>query len=64
MLFQIPYSLNELTATGEFLWRRRKVGRPLLHILLRRDTDDGPPRFEADDFERPFRKVARDVWMP
>ena len=34
MLIQIPYSLDELVATSEFLYRRKKQGRPLslIHI--------------------------------
>ena len=62
MLVQIPYSLDELAATGEFLWRRHKAGRPILRILFRGDTDEGPTRFEEDDFERPFPQLLREIW--
>src|SRR5690606_28402600 len=40
MLAQIPYSLDELLATAQFLRRRQRAGRPLLRVLLRGDTDD------------------------
>jgi hypothetical protein len=39
MLFQIPYSFDEICATLEFLARRKKAGRPLLLILFTGDTD-------------------------
>jgi hypothetical protein len=62
MLVQIPYSLDELAATGEFLWRKHKEGRPVLRILFRGDTDQGPTHFDQDDFERPFGTIMRDIW--
>jgi len=40
MLLQIPYSLDELLATGQFLKRRYKQGKPLLKIFFTGDTDD------------------------
>lgn len=43
MLLQIPYSLDELVATGQFLRRRRKAGRSLLQVFFTGDTDDGEP---------------------
>ena len=62
MLIQIPYSLDELLATAQFLWRRHKAGRPLLRILLRGDTEDGATKAEKTDFDRPLRLLARDMW--
>ena len=53
MLLQIPYSIDELVATLQFLGRRRRAGRPILKVLLTGDTDDGPDRREPDDFARP-----------
>lgn len=41
MLIQIPYSLDELLATGQFLYRRKRAGRPLLLIFFTGDTDEG-----------------------
>ncbi|MGH6918033.1 MAG: vitamin K epoxide reductase family protein, partial [Geminicoccaceae bacterium] len=42
MLVQIPYSLDELVATGQFLWRRKRAGRGLTRIFFVGDTDDDP----------------------
>ncbi|MCV0395662.1 MAG: NAD-dependent epimerase/dehydratase family protein [Rhizobiaceae bacterium] len=52
MVVQIPYSLDELAATGEFLWRRRQQGAPVLKILFTGDTDEG----EAGEPEYPFEQ--------
>ena len=49
MVIQIPYSLDELIVTCQFLDRRRRAGRPLLSVLLFGDTDDGPWRISEDD---------------
>lgn len=61
MLIQIPYSLDELVATGQFLNRRRKAGANLIRIFFTGDTDDG--RFERrdDDFARPPSQILRDM---
>ncbi|HKY95409.1 MAG TPA: vitamin K epoxide reductase family protein [Kiloniellales bacterium] len=54
MLAQIPYSLDELVATGQFLARRKRAGRPLLRVLIFGDTDEGgPQRDEGDSFALP-----------
>lgn len=52
MLIQIPYSLDELVATSEFLYRRVKKGRPFLLIFFKGDTDEGPDEKKADSFEQ------------
>ncbi|MDP2121942.1 MAG: NAD-dependent epimerase/dehydratase family protein [Hoeflea sp.] len=52
MLIQIPYSVDELVATCQFLARRRRQGHPLLRVLLFGDTDDGPDESARDDFDR------------
>jgi nucleoside-diphosphate-sugar epimerase/uncharacterized membrane protein len=64
MLVQIPYSLDELLATLQFLQRRRRAGRPLLRVLLTGDTDDGAPSAgEAPRaFERAPGAVLKDMW--
>ena len=41
MLVQIPYSFDELVACCQFLWRRKKAGRPILRVLVFGDTDEG-----------------------
>ena len=40
MVVQIPYSLDEILATCQFLWRRKKAGQSLLRVLMAGDTDD------------------------
>tara|TARA_R110000823_G_scaffold27609_25_gene80627 strand:- start:48640 stop:51099 length:2460 start_codon:yes stop_codon:yes gene_type:complete len=49
MLIQIPYSIDELVATGQFLARRKRAGQPLLRVLLFGDTDEGRWQANADD---------------
>jgi len=61
MLVQVPYSLDELVATGQFLIRRKRQGRPLLRIFLMGDTDEGPDEPIADEFERSPAAVVRDM---
>lgn len=39
VLIQIPYSLDELLATCQFLRRRSQVGKPWLRVLFVGDTD-------------------------
>jgi len=39
ILIQIPYSLDELIATVQFLRRRSKAGQNWLRVLLFGDTD-------------------------
>ncbi len=40
MLIQIPYSFDELVATGQFLARRKRAGRSLIRVFLVGDTDE------------------------
>jgi len=61
MLIQIPYSLDELVATTQFLIRRKKAGRPLLRIFFTGDTDDGPWQPVSDDFRQPPGRVVREM---
>src|SRR5690606_21356031 len=51
MLIQIPYSLDELLATGQFLKRRHDAGKPVLKIFFTGDTDEGEARKRDDNFE-------------
>ncbi len=64
MLIQIPYSLDELVATGQFLMRRKRAGRSLLAVFFLGDTDEpaGPvPRSLHDvPTTRPARALIRD----
>lgn len=65
MLIQIPYSLDELVASTEYLWRRWKAGDPFLRILIFGGTDEGEDgageggRRELD--RGPFAQ-AKDMW--
>ncbi|XBQ17042.1 MAG: vitamin K epoxide reductase family protein [Oceanicaulis sp.] len=64
MLLQIPYALEELVATTQFLWRRKKKGRPLLRVFFVGDTDDGPtPQHREDEFHRPLGAILRDIFL-
>ncbi|HNP51588.1 MAG TPA: NAD-dependent epimerase/dehydratase family protein [Nitrosomonas nitrosa] len=61
MLIQIPYSLDELIATSEFLYRRKKQGRSLLRVFFQGDTDDGKAEPVRNELEQPFFKVIKDM---
>lgn len=62
MLLQIPYSLDELVATGQFLMRRKRAGKSLLRVFFLGDTDDGQREPNEHEFDRPPSKVLRDVF--
>jgi nucleoside-diphosphate-sugar epimerase/uncharacterized membrane protein len=59
MLLQIAYASNEFVATGEFLWRRRALGRPVLKIFFVGDTDDGESELPADHFRQAPAEILR-----
>ena len=65
VLIQIPYSLDELIATLQFLRRRAKAGQNWVRIVFVGDTDetlDGkatPPI--ADEFDRPGLAVVKNM---
>lgn len=62
MLIQVPYSFDELFATGVFLWRRWKAGRPLFRILFVGDTDEAyRKKREYDDFEQSPGTIIREM---
>ena len=61
MLVQIPYSLDEVVATCEFMWRRRKQGAPVLRIFFTGDTDEGEADKPRPDFERAPKAILRDI---
>lgn len=62
ILVQIPYSLDEMIATLQFLRRRHKAGRNWLAVLFRGDTDEGPPASRTDDeFNRSPTAILRDM---
>ncbi len=53
MLIQIPYSLDELVATWQFLVRRRRAGQRIVRVFVVGDTDDGSTRVKGDFAQRP-----------
>jgi hypothetical protein len=62
MLIQIPYSLDELLASGQFLRRRAQAGRNWLTVLLKGDTDEGTARKDKrDEFDTGPGTVIREM---
>jgi len=61
MLIQIPYSLDELVATSEFLYRRKKQGRPILRIFFTGDTDEGAWQGDENEFDRKPGTIIKDM---
>ncbi|WOH53259.1 NAD-dependent epimerase/dehydratase family protein [Bradyrhizobium sp. sBnM-33] len=65
VLVQIPYSLDELLATLQFMRRRIKAGQSWLRVLLVGGTDEMPdPRHPAplkDEFDRPPGTIVEDM---
>ena len=62
ILIQIPYALDELLASLQFIRRRAQAGRNWLTVLFRGDTDggredQGGPR----EFDQPARSVLREM---
>jgi len=47
VLVQVPYSLDELLATLQFLRRRTQAGQHWLRVLFRGDTDEMPKATDA-----------------
>ncbi|PAX07768.1 NAD-dependent epimerase/dehydratase family protein [Sphingomonas lenta] len=62
MLIQVPFSLDELLATIQFIRRRARAGRPWLRVFLFGDTDEGTRDQPADEFDRGPGAVFRDMW--
>jgi nucleoside-diphosphate-sugar epimerase len=64
MLLQIPYAIDELLASLQFLRRRARAGKDWLRILFTGGTeehDPEAPRDAPDEFERPAGAVVRDM---
>jgi len=63
MLLQIPFSVDELVATGQFLLRRKRQGHSLLRAFIFGDTDEGSvQKSAADSFEISPLKAARQIF--
>lgn len=62
MLLQIPYSLDEIIATAQFLIRRKKAGQSVLRVFFVGDTDEGERKKEDEEnFEAPPAAVAKEM---
>jgi uncharacterized membrane protein len=61
MLVQIPYSLDELVATFQFLARRKRAGQRIVRVFFLGDADDGPPTRAKDDFAQRPGKILREM---
>lgn len=61
MLIQIPYSLDELLATLQFMRRRVKAGRNWLRVFLFGDTDEGRAGAPVDEFDRAPLAILKDM---
>lgn len=62
MVIQIPYSLDELVATCQFLAQRRRKGQPLWPVLLHGDTAAGGKNEPPSDFEQSAGEISREMW--
>ncbi|HEX6376618.1 MAG TPA: NAD-dependent epimerase/dehydratase family protein [Allosphingosinicella sp.] len=62
MLIQIPYSLDELLATLQFMRRRVRAGRSWLRVLLFGDTDEGRAGESPDEFDARPGAVLEVMW--
>jgi len=60
MLLQIPYSFDELLASGQFLLERRRQGQSLVRAFLFGDTIEGGSEDPRDEFAAPARTVIRE----
>lgn len=61
MLVQIPYSLDEIVATCQFLWRRKRAGKSLFRVFLFGDTDEGKAEAAVAEFDRSPLEIVKDV---
>jgi nucleoside-diphosphate-sugar epimerase/disulfide bond formation protein DsbB len=64
VLVQIPYSLDELLASVQFVRRRAKAGSRWLTVALRGDVEDAPARTASravDEFDASPGAVFRDA---
>lgn len=62
MLLQIPYSLDEIVATAQFLIRRKRAGQSVLRVFFVGDTDEGESnKHDEDEFERKPKDLAKEM---
>ena len=61
MLLQIPYSVDEVVATIQFMRRRWKAGKGFWRILFVGDTDEDNDKEADEDFERGPVAIFREM---
>jgi len=61
MLIQVPYSVDELVATGQFLVERRRQGKSVILAFLRGDTMEGGRKMEDEDFSGAPWAILKDM---
>ncbi|MEN3951853.1 vitamin K epoxide reductase family protein [Iodidimonas sp. SYSU 1G8] len=61
MLIQIPYALDEILATVQFMRRRVRAGKSWLRVFLFGDTDEGASQ-PRDEFDQAPGAVVRDMF--
>lgn len=61
MVLQIPYSLDEILATLQFLRERHRQGRPLWYLFIHGGTMTGGGSDRSDDFEAGPSHVLREM---
>lgn len=61
MLWQIPYSFDEILATCQFLRQRYRAGRPFWTTFFRGDTMDGGRKSEPEDFTQSPKALIADM---
>lgn len=61
MLIQVPYAVDELVATVQFVRRRAKAGRSWLRVFLFGDADKEGRVDDKDEFDRAPGTVVRDM---
>ncbi|MGH8684299.1 MAG: vitamin K epoxide reductase family protein, partial [Nitrosospira sp.] len=61
MLLQIPYSLDEILATLQFMKDRRQKGKSLWHVLWHGDTMENGSTDKSVSFDAPPMTVLREI---
>lgn len=62
MLVQIPYSYDELLATGQLLLARARKGKPVLRVFLFGDTCEGEGKSATHEFARSPKAILADIF--
>lgn len=61
MLLQIPYAIDEIVATVQFLIRRHRAGRPWMLVFFTGDTDEGSGEIDREAFERKPGAILKEM---